>query len=439
MSAPFSLFNVGPLRVICMPAATSVVYAGIAMDVGTRDELDAESGMAHLVEHMTFKGTQRRSSLQILNRMESVGADLNAFTGKEETVYYSVFLKEHLARAIDLLMDIVFHSTYPQAELEKEVEVVCDEIESYNDSPAELIYDDFEALLFPDHPLGRNILGDAERLHQYTSADLQAFTRRLYCPSRAVLFVQGQVMPEQVKRLVEKGMEAHSRTPQEGAKPTPSPSLGRGDIQAKVKHERAPLPKEGLGMGFQGLLREASLIVRHKPVHQAHVMLGTTAYPFTHPDYMAQALLNNILGGPGLNSRLALSLRERRGLVYTVESNLTAYTDTSVWSVYLGCDPSDVNRCLRLVQKELARLADAPLSDRTLNAAKRQMKGQLGVSYDNFENVAIGAAKRYLHYGSAVTPAQLFQQIDAVTAEQLQQVAATLFQPERLTTLVYTN
>mgnify|MGYP002861155052 CR=1 FL=1 len=427
------------LRIVVDHRPGQVVYCGLAVDAGTRHQTDAEPGMAHFVEHASFKGTERRRAWHILNRMEAVGGELNAYTGKEHTVYYCACLRQHLRRALDLLFDITLHSTYPQQELEREVEVVIDEIESYNDSPSELIYDDFEALLFPDHPLGRNILGDAERLHQYTSADLQAFTRRLYCPSRAVLFVQGQVMPEQVKRLVEKGMEAHSRTPQEGAKPTPSPSLGRGDIQAKVKHERAPLPKEGLGMGFQGLLREASLIVRHKPVHQAHVMLGTTAYPFTHPDYMAQALLNNILGGPGLNSRLALSLRERRGLVYTVESNLTAYTDTSVWSVYLGCDPSDVNRCLRLVQKELARLADAPLSDRTLNAAKRQMKGQLGVSYDNFENVAIGAAKRYLHYGSAVTPAQLFQQIDAVTAEQLQQVAATLFQPERLTTLVYTN
>lgn len=429
---PYSLFNVGPLRIICTPAATNVVYAGIAMDVGTRDELPTESGMAHLVEHMTFKGTRQRSSLQILNRMESVGADLNAFTGKEETIYYSVFLKEHLARAIDLLTDIVFHSTYPQAELEKEVEVVCDEIESYNDSPAELIYDDFESLLFPGHPLGRNILGDAERLHQYTSAHLQAFTQRLYHPARAVLFVQGQVDPEQVRHLVEKAMLPYVTE----AEANPAPSAGRG---IHANSPAACLDTQPDGRTVVGQHSSGLSVVRHKPVHQAHVMIGTTAYPFTHPLYMAQALLNNMLGGPGLNSRLALSLRERRGLVYTVESNLTAYTDTTVWSVYLGCDPADVKRCLRLVQKELERLAAAPLPARTLNAAKRQMKGQLGVSYDNFESVAIGAAKRYLHYGTTIAPAQFFAQIDAITSSELQQVAATLFQPERLTTLIYTN
>ena len=199
-------FTVGLLRVVCAPSPTDVVYAGIAVDAGTRDELAFESGMAHLVEHMTFKGTSRRTSMQILNRMEAVGADLNAFTGKEDTVYYSVFLKEHLARAIDLLLDLVFHSTYPQAELDKEVEVVCDEIESYNDTPAELIYDDFEALLFPGHPLGRNILGDATRLREYQSTDLQAFTRRLYHPEHCVLFVRGNVRPEAVRRLVARAM-----------------------------------------------------------------------------------------------------------------------------------------------------------------------------------------------------------------------------------------
>ena len=407
----YSTFHVGSLRVICAPSATNVVYAGIAMDAGTRHELPSESGMAHLVEHMTFKGTERRTSMQILNRMESVGADLNAFTGKEETVYYSVFLKEHLARAIDLLLDIVFHSTYPQAELEKEVEVVCDEIESYYDSPAELIYDDFEALLFPEQPLGRNILGDATRLRQYKSADLQAFTQRLYHPDRAVLFVRGNVQPEAVRHLLERRIAAipHFAAKQQFFTPQP---------QAAIPHE-------------------AQFLTLSKAVHQAHVMLGAKAYPFGHPLYMAQALLGNILGGPGLNSRLALSLRERRGLVYTVESTLNTYTDTGVWSVYFGCDPSDVKRCLRLVHTELNRLLDHPLSARALAAAKRQMKGQLGVSYDNFENVAIGMAKRYLHYSVVLSPAQLFAQIDAVTTDELLQVASDVFTPARLTTLIY--
>ena len=212
------------LRVVLAPSATDVVYAGIAVATGTRHELDSESGMAHLVEHMTFKGTPDLSSVQILNRIESVGGDLNAYTGKEETIYYATFLRQHLRRALPLLMDIVFHSTFPQEELEKEREVVIDEIESYNDSPAELIYDDFEALLFPGHPLGRNILGDAGRLRQYTSADLLDFVRRTYGPDRAVLFVKGKVTVEEIIRIAD--------SPLTDSPPTDSPpALPKGREQ----------------------------------------------------------------------------------------------------------------------------------------------------------------------------------------------------------------
>ena len=419
MTSAYTTFEVPPLRVVCAPSTTDVVYAGIALDAGTRHELPDESGMAHLVEHMTFKGTGRLTSLQIINRLESVGADLNAFTGKEETVYYSVFMKEHLSRALNLLLDIVFHSTYPQHELVKEVEVVCDEIESYNDSPPELIYDDFEAMLFPGHPLGRNILGDAACLRRYTSAHLQAFARRQYHPGRAVLFVMGNVSPERVRRLVEQ-----SRAFPLSSAADEAPASG------------ATLPPDA---ACKSLLPAACPEPRiiSKPVHQAHVMLGATAYPFSHPDYMAQALLNNILGGPGLNSRLAMSLRERRGLVYTVESTLNAYTDVSVWSVYFGCDPSDVRRCLRLVHRELERLVGSALTPRTLAAAKRQMKGQLGISYDNFENVAIGMGKRYLHYGVVASPSELMARIDALSAADLLRVAQEVFSPQRLSTLAY--
>lgn len=319
MNSQFSILNFqlpSGLRIILAPSATDVVYAGIAVATGTRHELDSESGMAHLVEHMTFKGTRHLSSVQILNRMESVGGDLNAYTGKEETIYYATFLRQHLRRAIPLLLDIVFGSTYPQEELEKEREVVIDEIESYNDSPAELIYDDFEALLFPNHPLGRNILGDAERLRQYTSADLQSFVRRTYRPDRAVLFVKGKVAPEEIQKLISshKAYEAHE--PYE-------PYKAYEPYEAHTPHSS-----------------QESILSRH--CHQAHVMLGARAYSATDPRYIGLFLLNNLLGGPAMNSRLSLALRERTGLVYTVESNLTAYTDTGVWSVYFGCDHADV-------------------------------------------------------------------------------------------------
>lgn len=408
-------FEADGLRVVCAPGATDVVYAGITVDAGTRDEKDTESGIAHFVEHMSFKGTARRTSMQVLNRMENVGADLNAFTTKEDTTYYSVFLREHLARAIDLLLDITFHSTFPQTEMDKEVEVVCDEIESYNDSPSELIYDDFEALLFPEHPLGRSILGNADRLHEFRTADLQAFTSRLYRPQNAVMFVMGNVRPEEVRRLVERGCATY-------------PCVAAGEERVARK---APDVIVGKTAG------KTEPIVMNKGVHQAHVVLGSRAYPVTHPLYMAAALMNNILGGPGLNSRFSISLRERRGLVYTVESTLTAYTDTGIWTTYFGCDPDDVRRCLRLVATELRHLVEKSLTPHQLIAAKRQMKGQLGVSYDNFENVAIAMGKRYLHHGLTTTPEELLSKIDAVTAEELQQAAAELLAPEAIKTLIY--
>lgn len=371
--------------------------------------------MAHLVEHMTFKGTSHLTSVQILNRMESVGGDLNAYTGKEETVYYATFLRPHLRRAIPLLLDIVFNSTYPQEELEKEREVVIDEIESYNDSPAELIFDDFEALLFPDHPLGRNILGDPECLRHYTTADLQSFVRRNYHPSRAVLFVKGRVSEKEIESLLK---NEHSRMSSQ----TEDPPLSDSNLSASL-----PVPSPST----------TSLYTYNRSTHQAHVMVGACGYGVTDPRHVGLALLSNILGGPAMNSRLSLALRERTGLVYTVESNYTAYTDTGVWSIYFGCDHDDVKRCLRLVTKELRRLTDAPLPPRTLAAAKRQLKGQLGIAADNSENVALSIAKQYLHTHCVKSLEQRFAEIDALTSDQLLAIARDIMTPDRLTTLIY--
>ena len=412
----FSIFQLPTgLRVILIPSESDVVYAGIAVAVGTRSELDSESGMAHLVEHMTFKGTSRLTSVQILNRMESVGGDLNAYTGKEETIYYATFLRPHLRRAIPLLLDIVFNSTFPQDELEKEREVVIDEIESYNDSPAELIFDDFEALLFPHHPLGRNILGDPERLRHYTTADLQSFVRRNYHPSRAVLFVKGRVSEKEIESLLKN--EYSRMSPQ-----TEDPPLSDSNLGASLS---VPSPST------------TSLYTYNRSTHQAHVMVGACGYGVTDPRHVGLALLSNILGGPAMNSRLSLALRERTGLVYTVESNYTAYTDTGVWSIYFGCDHADVKHCLRLVNKELRRLTDAPLTPRTLAAAKRQLKGQLGIAADNSENVALSAAKQYLHTHYVKSLEQRFAEIDSLTSDQLLTIARDIMHPDHLTTLIY--
>lgn len=396
------------LRIICAPSPTDVVYCGIAVDSGTRDEGSEETGIAHFTEHLTFKGTQRRKAWHIINRMENVGGDLNAYTGKEETVYYCTFPREHFSRAIDLLMDIVLHSTYPQHEMEKEVEVVVDEIESYNDSPSELIYDDFEALLFPQHPLGRNILGNAERLRQMRTCDIQRYVSRQYRLDRMVLFLYGNVSMREILRCVNKA-----------------------DLRKESTEN--PLPR----IAPRVFTPHPEPIVIRKETHLAHVMMGCRCYGGNDSRHLRLYVLNNLLGGPGMSSRLNLALREHNGLVYNVESNIASYTDAGIWSVYFGCDAGNVEKCRKLVNRELQRLVDAPLSERTLAALKKQLKGQIRISYDSFEGVAIGMGKRYLHYGNIQTQESLCEKIDALTSTQLWETAKEILCPERLTTLVY--
>ena len=388
------------------------MYLGIAVDAGTRHELSKECGMAHFTEHMSFKGTQKRSARQVISAMESVGGELNAFTGKEETVYYCTCLSQHVTRAIDLLLDITLCSTYPQEEMNREVEVVIDEIESYLDQPSELIYDEFESLMFPGHPLGRNILGDADKLRKFRSTDMQAFARRLYHPERMVLYVLGNVEPEKVLRAAEKNMArlvAQLNT-----------------LSLPTKHVKLP-----------DLTRDVCNIVRKKDTHQAHVVVGAQSFGGNDPRHLHMYFLSNLLGGPAMSSRLNLALRERNGLVYTVESNCVTYTDTGIWTIYYGCDARDRTRCRRLVLRELERLTNHPMSQHALDAARRQLKGQIGISYDNFENVAIGMAKRFLHYGRNLSKEELFSRLDAITPEDLLLTAQVVFAPERLLTLEY--
>ena len=422
------------LRVVYAPSPTNTVYLGLALDAGTRDETNEESGMAHFAEHLSFKGTDKRTSRQIITYMESVGGDLNAFTGKEETVYYCTCQKEHFHRAMDILFDVVFHSRYPQEEMDKEVEVVIDEIESYNDSPSELIYDDFEAMLFQGHPLGRNILGDADRLRTYKTEDVLNYTHRLYVPSNAVLFVYGNVSEKEIMKQIR-----HALPTDPG--PTPLPLHKGGEYNVLLMGHKSvvttPSPCGRVGEGSEGSGGSSGGRVIHKDTHQAHIMMGARAFGGNHEKHLALFLANNILGGPGLSSRLNLALREKRGLVYTVESTLTTYTDTGVWAIYFGCDHHDAEKCKRIVKKELQRLCDAPLSDKALAAAKRQIIGQIALSYDNFESVAIGMGKRMLHYGRTQTKEKMIERIQALTAEQVWDAAKEVFNPENLTILEY--
>ena len=394
------------LRIIHLPNNSKIAYCGFQIKAGTRNEKPGDEGLAHFCEHVTFKGTQTHTSTAIINKLESVGGDLNAFTNKEDTVFYSAIPVEHFAKAVDVLSDIVFYSIFPQAEIDKEVEVICDEIESYNDSPAELIYDEFENLVFKGHPLGHNILGSADRVRSFATADAMRFTQQYYRPDNAIFFVYGNI---DFKRLV-KTLE----------KLTPK------QLQESVVDEALVVAN--------GKLPELTIL--NHDTHQAHVMIGNRAYSATHPLRIPLYLLNNMLGGPGMNARLNVILRERRGLVYSVESSMVCYGDTGLWSVYFGCDPHDVNRCVRLVKGEFKRLMEKPLPEKTLAAAKKQIKGQLAVACDNNENFAIDFGKSFLHFGDEKDIEKLYQKIDAVTAEQIQQVAKEIFDKDSLATLV---
>lgn len=456
------------LRIIHLPSDSQVVYCGYQINAGTRNEEPGEEGLAHFCEHVTFKGTERRKAWHILNCLESVGGDLNAYTNKEGTVYYSAILKEHIARAVDLLSDIVFHSVYPQAEIDKEVEVICDEIESYNDSPAELIYDEFENILFKGSPLGHNILGTAEQVRAFKTEDALRFTRKLYRPDNAIFFAYGDIDFKKLVKLIQKALgecpkgrelacsadcksaetpteeRITEETPTEEriaeetptkeriteetpTSETPTEEMEAGDANHKVQSSKFNIQSKVAGQ----------TIVMQKNTHQAHVMIGTRAYDVNDDRRMPLYLLNNMLGGPGMNAKLNLALREHNGLVYSVESTMVAYGDTGTWSIYFGCDEHDVKRCLRLVRKELDKFMQKPLSDAQLKAAKKQIKGQIGVACDNRENFALDFGKSFLHYGWEKNVDRLYEQVDEITAAQIQAVAQELFDKDRLTTLIF--
>ena len=456
------------LRIIHLPSDSQVVYCGYQINAGTRNEEPGEEGLAHFCEHVTFKGTERRKAWHILNCLESVGGDLNAYTNKEGTVYYSAILKEHIARAVDLLSDIVFHSVYPQAEIDKEVEVICDEIESYNDSPAELIYDEFENILFKGSPLGHNILGTAEQVRAFKTEDALRFTRKLYRPDNAIFFAYGDIDFKKLVKLIQKALgecpkgrelacsadckSAETPTEERIAEKTPTEERIAEKTPTKERiTEETPTgetPTEEMEAGDANHKVQSSkfnvqskvagqTIVMQKNTHQAHVMIGTQAYDVNDDRRMPLYLLNNMLGGPGMNAKLNLALREHNGLVYTVESTMVAYGDTGTWSIYFGCDEHDVKRCLRLVRKELDKFIQKPLSDAQLKAAKKQIKGQIGVACDNRENFALDFGKSFLHYGWEKNVDRLYEQVDEITAAQIQAVAQELFDKDRLTTLIF--
>lgn len=394
------------LRMIHLQSASPVAYCGFAVNAGARDEQPSEHGLAHFVEHMLFKGTGRHRANYILNRMERVGGELNAYTTKEETFVYSIFMREHFERAFDLLVELVFHSAFPEAEMAKETDVIRDEIRSYEDSPSELIFDDFENLLFRGHALGHNILGDEDCLSSFSPESGKSFMRRFYTPGNMVFFSMGDIP---FNRIVKWAERLTSGIPASSCRPC-------RQCPEEVTAESRLFPKD---------------------THQAHVMIGGRAYSLFDDRRVSLFLLNNMLGGPGMNNRLNLSLREHNGLVYNVESNLTSYTDTGVFSVYFGTDPKNRKRAISLVHRELGKFRAAKLSEHQLEAAKKQALGQLGVSVDNRESLFLNLGKCFLHYNRFDSMDDIFRQIREVSAESIRQAADELFRPDRLFTLMY--
>lgn len=395
------------LRVIYQHFPSEISYCGIVVNTGSRDELPDEHGMAHFVEHMLFKGTEKRKAHHVINRMENVGGELNAYTTKEETFIYATFLSEYFERAVELLGDIVFHSTFPENQIQKERDVVLDEMNSYADLPSELIFDDFENLMFPNHEIGHYILGTADSLLAFDRKKVEDFVCRQYSPANMVLFSFGKTPFSKVVRLSERYFGC-----------------------AEPRHLFPKKREQPLG-------ESAKRYQVEKDTVQAHVILGTHAFDMFHPDRYTLYLLNHILGGGATNSRLNNSLREKNGLVYDVESNIALYTDTGSFSIYFACDKKQVEQCLKLIDKELQKLREFQLSPSQLATAKRQYKGQLGIASENNESISLRMAKSYLHFNHYLPLEEVFTRIDAVNAGQLQDLAKRLFVPERMFQLKY--
>ena len=397
------------VQIVHRPTLSPVVYVGIMIGAGTRHEQPNENGMAHYIEHCLFKGTQHYTARQIINHIEGIGGEINAYTTKEETTFYAATLNNHFRTTLHLLADMVLRPTFNKKETDKEVTVILDEIESYNDSPSELIYDDFENMIFEGSSLAMPILGTKKTLkHISKSPDHPLnWMKQHYRPERMVLFVQGNVTTKQVIAAAEKELASFASSSSSSSVSSPS-SLSASKERVYKRH-----------------------------THQTHIMLGSNSYPIGHPKQLTMFLLNNILGGGSMSSRLYLSLREKHGLVYNIDSQAVPLSDTGYWNIYLACEPQHKNQCLELVQKELHNLRDVKLTSAQLQRALRQLQGQLAISAENQENNALAMAKQMLYHHRAPQWQETFAKVQKITPEQLQDVANEVFDTNKIATLLY--
>ncbi|HOY72687.1 MAG TPA: pitrilysin family protein [Tenuifilaceae bacterium] len=394
------------IQIVHKRVSSPVAHCCILINAGTRDELDNEHGIAHFIEHVLFKGTKKRRAFHIMSRLEDVGGELNAYTTKEETVIHASFLKQDFNRAMELITDIAFHATFPEKEIAKEKEVVIDEINSYKDSPYELIFDDFEELIYPNHPFGRNILGTKNHVSRFNRKGIAAFISRCYNTDQMVFCSVGDIPFTRVSRLADKylnGISANKRS---------KPRLELGNYRPQDK-------------------------IIKKSTFQTHCIIGTTAYDLQNPKRIAMHLLNNILGGPGMNSRLNLALREKHGFAYNVESSYTPYTDTGVFTIYFGTDKANVEKSHHEILKELARIREQRMGVMQLFKAKRQLIGQTAIAADSNENLMLSAAKSFMVYQKPEDLTEVFNRIENISSSDILEVANEILSENRLSTLIY--
>ena len=404
--AQFSLKN--GIQCAFQNRRSTVAHVAVAIKAGSRDELAHQQGLAHFIEHNLFKGTDRRKAFHILSRLDDVGGELNAYTTKEETIIHASFLKGDVRRALDLISDVLYYSTFPQRELEKEKEVIKDEISSYKDSPGERIFDDFEELVFENDPLGRNILGTPESVDALSREDIQEFIGRTYSPERITIAITGPFGSERVERMVEEYFGSWT-------------SAGT-DWSSSLTSELRP--------------RTVSEPVAQ---FQDHYMIGWRIPGIHHEDRRALLLLNNVLGGPAMNSRLGLNIREKHGIAYNIESYMNLYSDVGMLGIYLGCDPAQTQKAAALVAKEVSKFQQKPLGTLQLSKAKNQFLGQMALSEENGLNTAIGAARALLHFGKMNTFEFVSERIHAITSDDIVRVANEYLKPELAYSLIYTK
>lgn len=394
------------IRLVHASVDSPVAHCGVVINTGSRDETASEQGMAHFIEHTIFKGTVRRKAYHIISRLEDVGGEMNAYTSKEETAIHASFLCEYYERTIELFSDILIDSTFPEKELKKEQEVIVDEINSYNDTPSELIFDEFEELVYEGHPMGRNILGTPEHVRQFQSSDIRRFISANYHTDQMVICSVGNIPARKFFHLAQRYFER---------------------METNLR-----LTKRNKFLDYQPKQRKVE-----KGTFQAHCILGGEAFDVYHPDRLPLVLLNSILGGQSGNSRLNLSLRERNGIAYNLESSYTSYSDTGTLTIYFGTDPENLERALTLIDKEIAMLQHKALGDLQLSKARKQLIGQLAMSQENHEDLMLAIGKSVLVFDKVESLEDIYKKISEISASKLMEIANRILEPRNLSRLIY--